>query len=158
MLALLEARYGRGNSLADSNAPVGRAAYNVPNVPGTATVIGVYRVRAKEPCWLIELRIDGLEKSFDLADLTQPITGRGRSFWQAPYEEVLLDASGTRIKARAAELKAQPDLLKGEVRLAFFFHYLDFEQPLLSPFGDLPIPKPTPRPSRLKMLKYEAPD
>jgi hypothetical protein len=46
---------------------------------------------------------------------------------------------------------------KGDWRVAFFFHYLDFSKPLLSPAGPLELPEPSPRPSRLQFFEYEPP-
>jgi hypothetical protein len=39
----------------------------------------------------------------------------------------------------------------------FFFHYLDFSQPMQSPFGPLLLPNPSPCPERLSFVTYESP-
>jgi hypothetical protein len=36
----------------------------------------------------------------------------------------------------------------GKARYAFFFHQLDFAQPLLRPMGPIPLPTPPPRPAK----------
>ncbi|MGQ9780405.1 MAG: hypothetical protein ACUVRM_11145, partial [Bacillota bacterium] len=45
-------------------------------------------------------------------------------------------------------------------RLAFFlfFIFIDFKRPLITPFGHVHLPKPTPMPERLKkIIKFEEP-
>ncbi len=41
-------------------------------------------------------------------------------------------------------------------RFAFFLHYLNFDLPLATSFGEIDIPKPTSIPQRLGKIKYEA--
>ena len=43
------------------------------------------------------------------------------------------------------------------MRYAFFFHYLDFEKPLVTPAGSLSVPKATNAPAHLKDIEYESP-
>jgi hypothetical protein len=125
---------------------------------GEATVLGVYPVRAPEPCHLIELRITGVTTPFDIGAITQPRVGVRRSFWQVPWLEVLLDAEGKTILARDSEISKHPELLQGEVRLAFFLHYVDLQRPLETPFGDVTLTAPTKKPRRLRSVRYESPD
>jgi serine/threonine protein kinase len=44
-----------------------------------------------------------------------------------------------------------------EVRIAFFFHFLDLHRPLLTAAGPVQLPAPSPRPARLDFLHYEPP-
>lgn len=125
---------------------------------GEATVAGVYPVRAPEPCHLIELRITGVTAPFDIGAITQPRAGVRRSLWQVPWLEVLLDAEGKTILARHSDISKHPELLQGEVRLAFFLHYVDLQQPLQTPFGDVVLTAPSKKPRRLRSIRYEAPD
>jgi hypothetical protein len=125
---------------------------------GEATVAGVYPVRAPEPCHLIELRIAGVTAPFDIGAITQPRAGVRRSLWQVPWMEVLLDPEGKTIVARHSGIRRNPELLQGEVRLAFFLHDVDLQQPLQTPFGDVVLPAPTKKPRRLQSVRYEAPD
>jgi hypothetical protein len=39
-------------------------------------------------------------------------------------------------------------------RVAFFFHFLRLDRPLLTPAGPILLPPPTPRPDRLRFLTY----
>ena len=45
----------------------------------------------------------------------------------------------------------------GSARFAFFFYHLDFNKPLLTPFGPVTIPGPTPIPTHLQEFEYEVP-
>lgn len=125
---------------------------------GTARVLGVYPVKSDEPCHLVELVIEGSDTPVEIGDITQEVPGLDRSGWQVPWAERVLDKSGEKILAKAPELDGRPELLQGAVRLVFFLHYLDLARPLITPFGDLPLPLPSKRPARLRMVRYQAPD
>lgn len=71
--------------------------------------------------------------------------------------ERILSADGTKILADHSEIKRKPDLFRGDVRCVFFFHYLDTDRPLLTPFGKVDLPKTTARPERLSTIIYEEP-
>jgi hypothetical protein len=118
-------------------------------------VIGAYPVRADEPCHLVELLVRGLNGELPVGDFTQEVEGQPRSNWQVPYDERVLNDAGT------AQVGDQfPSSIEGDgkdLRFAFFFHYLDFSKPLLSPAGPLGLPAETARPSRLRFFKYESP-
>jgi len=104
-----------------------------------ARIVGVHPIEAPEPCHLCELVVEGEVHEFDFGEFTQALAGRDRSYWQVPYDEKLLSSFGA------------------QRSYVFFFHYLDCAQPMLSPFGPLFLPKPTPRPERLSFLVYESP-
>lgn len=125
---------------------------------GEASVVGVYPIRAPEPCHLIELCITGVTTPFDIGAITQPRAGVRRCLWQVPWLEVLLNAEGTSIRARGSEISKHPELLRGDVRLAFFLHYADLQRPLETPFGNVALTAPTRKPRRLRAVRYEAPD
>jgi hypothetical protein len=84
----------------DLKSPGGRRAYRVKLLPGRAEIIGVYPVRAEVSCHLVELQFEDVRKRFCLSDCTQAMDGRGRSFWQSPWMECLLNSDGTEILAR----------------------------------------------------------
>lgn len=105
----------------------------------TARIIGVYPVDAPEPCHLCEIEIRADAPEIDFGELTQPIPGQDRSNWQVPYDERLI--------SRGVDSKV----------FVFFFHYLDLDEPLQSPFGPLRLAQPTDLPSRLQFVKYESP-
>ncbi|MEZ5973650.1 MAG: hypothetical protein R3E96_02055 [Planctomycetota bacterium] len=93
-----------------------------------------------QPCHLCEVQVAGVSQDFDFGLFTQPWPGRDELSWQVAYEEQLISRS------------------QSQSTYVFFFHYLDFSQPMLSPFGPLELPKPTPRPVRLDFVIYEPPD
>jgi hypothetical protein len=127
-------------------------------ISGQVEVVGVYPVRAAEPCHLIELMMRGVGPGFDFGSISQPVPGTPSSNWQVPWGEVLLDKDGQEVLASSAELSDRPEQLAGDLRVAFFMHYLDEQRPLKSPFGDICLPKPIARPKRLKAVRYEQPD
>ena len=71
--------------------------------------------------------------------------------------EQILNADGTEIIADDSEAWDKPELFRGDVRFVFFFHYLDLQRPLSTPFGELPLPSESEIPERLSMIQYEEP-
>jgi hypothetical protein len=107
---------------------------------------------APDPCCLVELRLEGAAgEKLDLRAVTQEGAGGPAAGWQSPSEEHLLDAtgeSGRPLEAREAAAVAPP------ARVAFFFHFLRADRPLLTPAGPVILPRPSPRPGRLAFLIY----
>lgn len=100
-------------------------------------VVGVYDVPdAPEPCYLIEMVVPS---GANVGDITQVDPDQPESNWQVPWDERVLSTDG-----------------KNE-RVAFFFHYLNPHIPLTTPWGEMDIPQPTPRPERLASVEYEQP-
>src|SRR5688572_27743244 len=93
-------------------------------------VIGVYPIEADEPVHLVELSVLGAPGVFNVGEITQEIPDQPRDNWQSPYMEQILSASGEDVLADDYEASERPELWRGDMRLAFFFHYLDFERPL----------------------------
>ena len=106
---------------------------------GSAKIIGIYPVVADEPVHLIELLVKAEGDQFDLGEITQEIPGEAEANWQVAYDERLLENRD------------------GSARYVFFFHYLNFSKPLMTPFGPMAIPKPTPIPTHLQHVQYEGP-
>ena len=102
-------------------------------------IIGIHPIPADEPVHLIELLVEGVTEKFDIGEVTQQVPDQPRSNWQSPYDARVLQASNDKI------------------RYAFFFHYLDLGQPLLTPIGPLPLPPPTNKPKYLDDIEYESP-
>src|SRR5687767_9197554 len=115
-------------------------------------VIGVHPVEeAPDPCYLVELRVGPELPPLDLTVVTQPTFGLPGSGWQAPVEPYLLDADGSAGQPLEGDIaRAVPT----PARLAFFFHFLQLDRPLLTPIGPLQLPAPTPRPARLAFIRY----
>ena len=124
----------------------------------TAKVVGVYPVPdAEEPCHLVEIAITGGTGIFDIGDVTQEVDGQPRENWQVPFAERIVSADGKKILTEEFEAEDHPELWEGDFRLAFFFHYLDPQKQLTTPFGSLRLPAATELPARLADIEYEAP-
>jgi hypothetical protein len=115
-------------------------------------VVGIYPVESEQPVHLVELIVHNCNGSIDMLGITQEAPRQPRDDWQVPYEERILDESGSTILAVPSG--GSPEIWEGDVRLAFFFHYLDLSQPLQTPFGALSLPKLTPMPERLMTMPY----
>lgn len=105
----------------------------------TATIIGVHEIEADEPVHLIEIEVTGDADQFDFGDVTQADENVPRENWQCAYDEREIGSPTT-----------------GR-RFAFFLHYLNFELPLATSFGDIDVPQPIPIPERLRTIEYYAP-
>ena len=121
-------------------------------------IIGIYRLAVGEPVHLIEAEIKNCQGLFDICEITQKIPSQPRSNWQVPYMEHILNAQGTEILADGYEASMSPELWKGDLRLAFFFSLLNTANPLITPFGEIALPKESELPDRLKIIKFEPPD
>lgn len=121
-------------------------------------IIGVHPIEAPEPCHLVEVVVRNCKGPFDLGQVTQEAPGRPPEDWQVPWDEKILDASGERVVADGGEAWDSRELWIGDIRVAFFFHYLDAGKPLLCPLGPLQVPTPRPLPDRLRVIQYRAPD
>lgn len=75
--------------------------------------------------------------------------------WQVPYEEKYLDPTGTEIIGSYLE---EPEVLLTSTRIIFYFHFLSFEKPLQTQFGELNLIEAKNIPSRLsRLFNYEEP-
>ena len=85
----------------------------------------------------------------------QAIPGEAEDNWQVPYDEHFLNSEGTTIlnPDYPDEIPRSVDL-----RVAFYFHYLDLSRPIKTPFGDMSLPEVTKKPGRLSILEYDPPD
>jgi hypothetical protein len=115
-------------------------------------VLGVHPVdEAPDPCHLIELTLEGTGDPLDLRGVTQERAGMPGADWQTPFDEHLLDPAGTSGRSLGVD---QARAVASPARLAFFFHFLRLDRPLLTPAGPLRLPPASPRPDRLAFLKY----
>jgi hypothetical protein len=118
-------------------------------------VLGIYPVEAPEPCHIIELMIRGHVGVLDVGAFTQERPGQPRSNWQVPWDERVLSTDGTKDLLGQFPVRIASD--GTALRLAFFFHYLDFDRPLITPAGELALRDPEDKPDRLAFLNYESP-
>ncbi len=117
-------------------------------------VVGVHPVATPALCHLMELTIGNVEGNLDLGEVTQETGRQPRENWQVPWDEVWLDQEG-RAPVDAERPDRQPE--GTDLRVAFFFHYLDFSRPLLTPAGPIDLPPETAVPERLRFRRYEPP-
>jgi hypothetical protein len=120
-------------------------------------ILGVYPIEAQEPVHIVELVIHNSKGKVDLFKITQELPGQPASNWQVPYDEKFLDEEGQKVIADDYQVRSMPEIWNGEVRLVFFFHYLDLRKKLLTPFGKIRLPKESPKPDRLSFIEYTAP-
>jgi hypothetical protein len=121
-------------------------------------VLGVHRVRAKEPCFLIEIIVRESTGCFDVGKIAQKTTNPPSH--QVAYDERILNADGRHeLSETCLDWPDRSDDYRwiGDIRITFFLHYLDLEKPLETPFGSVELPDSTPRPSRLRFIKYQSP-
>ena len=114
------------------------------------TVLGVHPVEADEPCHLIEVSIANCSDELDVGGFTQCSPGQPKSYWQVAWDERYLNPTGE--EEVADFMSVRPEMLMGSVRLAFFLHYVSFERPLITPYGEVELPEPTPMPGRLEFI------
>ena len=100
-------------------------------------ILGVHEVEAPDPCCLVEVQFEQPEPDYDWAAVTQEEPGQPQANWQVAYDERPLDEVGN--------------------RWAFFFHFLDWKRPLLTPDGQVALPSPSPLPEHLREIEYEEP-
>ncbi|HEV2968717.1 MAG TPA: hypothetical protein VGY55_01935, partial [Pirellulales bacterium] len=82
-------------------------------------IIGVYPVKAPEPCHLIELWVRNSQTGIDVGMFTQPMRSQPRSNWQAAYDEKMLDSSGVKIVADDLfGTRPESRLWAGDLRIA----------------------------------------
>jgi hypothetical protein len=99
---------------------------------------------------LIEIRAAAKDDRLDPGQFVQADPDQPVENWQVAYEEEFLNEDGT-------EVVDEPE--DGEpVRLAFYLHFTQFDEPLLTPYGPLELPPPTELPERLrKLFRYVPP-
>jgi hypothetical protein len=120
-------------------------------------IVGVYAVCAEQPVHLVEIWIKEARGILDVGKITQETPDQPHSNWQVPYLERILNDRGDEVITDEFEADKPPDLWKGDVRMAFFFHNLDLGRPLRTPFGEVALPMESPLPSRLAIIDYDPP-
>jgi hypothetical protein len=124
----------------------------------TIEMLGVYEIPAREPVHLVEMLVHDSRGPFKISAITQQLLGKERDSWQVAYDEKVLTPDGT-------DILFDPwfpdgDVSQhwiGNVRFAFFFHYLDFDAKLITPFGNVAVVDVGILPTRLQFMKYESP-
>jgi hypothetical protein len=118
-------------------------------------VIGVYTVEGQTNVHLIELDIKAKHTDIDIGEFTQRQRGVDQLDWQAPWDEKYLNREGTEITGDWLEV---PKDKTENTRIVFFLHFIDFDKPLTTPFGEIDLKIPEPMPNRLSsIIEYEKP-
>ena len=124
-------------------------------------VLGVHPVpEAPDPCHLVDLSVETtrLDREgrdlFDATTITQAGAGLPGTDWQTAHEIHLVDrVGGSGRLLDPGELAT----LRVPLRIAFFFHFLRLDRPLLTASGPVWLPRPTPRPDYLRFVVYPLP-
>jgi hypothetical protein len=98
---------------------------------------------------LIEIEIVGVDERFQIADFRQMDSD------QVAYDEVFLSPDGERVVSQGFD-----GILSGrDLRMGFFLHHFDWTQPLLTSYGPVRVPGPSPMPERLaRLMPYDPVD
>ena len=116
---------------------------------------GVYTVDENPEVHVIELTFDHPPDKIDVGQITQEIQGRGKGNWQSPWDEKYLDENGEKVIGDYFDIPQG----QAKTRLVFYFHFVDFDKPLLTQLGQVSLARPTTLPSRLRdLIRYEKPD
>ena len=119
-------------------------------------LIGVYEVDGQKDVHLIELVIKTNHENIDVGEFTQAQDGIDKMSWQTPWDEKFLNKDGTII---TGDWMDSPTDTSDFTRFAFFLHFIDFDKPLLTQFGEMELSNPEKIPSRISsIIKYEKPD
>ena len=118
-------------------------------------LIGVYEVDGQKDVHLIELGIKTNHENIDLGQFTQTQDGIDRMEWQSPWDEKFLSKDGTKI---IGDWMDSPTDTSDFTRLAFFLHFIAFDNPLVTPFGEMVLSNPEKMPTRISsLIEYEKP-
>ena len=121
-------------------------------------IIGLYPVLTNTNVHLIEINIRDSQSAIDWTKFTQSNLFQPVSNWQVPWDEKILNQDGTEVIADSYEISRNPELCKGDVRIVFFLHSINFLTLLITPYGNMKLPKVTELPERLKFIEYIEPD
>jgi len=115
-------------------------------------IVGVYTVKRKPQVKLIECIIDCPPSRVDVKKFGHPVNNVPKSCWQAAYDIHYLNENGTEVTGRFCHIPTDDT---SPTRVAFFIHFVNFDNPLLSQFGKLLLPAESSMPKRLKnLIKY----
>ena len=108
---------------------------------------------------LVELSVHDVDGACSIRDFGQAAGNELGKTDQAAYAEVLLSDDGTRLLTEPFD-NIDFDALRGQTaRIAFFLHFYDPKQPLLTSYGPTLVPPRTPMPERLReIISYEPVD
>jgi hypothetical protein len=115
-------------------------------------VIGVYPVQESKNVHMIEVLVNARPSEFDVGKFTQENPSLARDNWQVAWDEHYLNEAGDAVIGDYFDKPSDDDT--ESTRLVFYLFGIDFARPLLTPFGPVPLPKPTAMPKRLKEIVH----
>jgi hypothetical protein len=119
-------------------------------------LLGVYKINGTSDVHLIELIINTSPTDVDVSSFTQKDDKLPKDSWQMAYDEHYLNEDGSEVIGTFIE---QDSLIGDKTRVAFYMYFIDFRKPLLSQYGEIWLPQPSPMPERLsKIIPFEPVD
>ncbi|TMG75769.1 MAG: hypothetical protein E6H75_06725 [Betaproteobacteria bacterium] len=100
------------------------------------------------PAALIEALVENADKRFDPGDFVQQDSAQPEGHWQVAWEEVFLTTDGEKVLFHGPAGIPK----RRSFRIAFYIHFWKHGAPLLSTYGPVQYPQPTPIPERLWRL------
>ena len=120
-------------------------------------VLGVHPVDGRSDVHMLEVLVRQPAGSFDVSEFVQQDPTQPRSNWQSLWDEHYLSDDGEQVLP--TRWPAAPGSTSEMTRLAFFMFFLAFDRPLLTPYGPVVLPAPTPMPDRLRrLIEFQEPD
>ena len=120
------------------------------------------RIQAERNCYeqlkstvLIETLVKNRDGRFDAGDFVQPSKNTTKDEWQTAWAETYLTLDGS---ALMVEQWSDPPKT-GDLRVAFFMHFWNSDEPLNTSYGKVLCPQPIDMPNRLlELVPYEPVD
>jgi len=104
---------------------------------------------------LIEVLVSNPDDRFDVGQFSQSQDGVPKENWQVAWNEALLSLDGEALASEGGS--ALPD--SSDMRIAFFLHFWQANNPLLTSYGEVQCPNAEEMPARLSQLvPYEPVD
>ncbi|MFD2169758.1 hypothetical protein [Tumebacillus lipolyticus] len=111
-------------------------------------LVGVYEVETTVDVVLVEVIADARFSDIQMEQFTQKDETQPRMNWQTAYDEQVLDRTGHEV---IGDFFTKPSEDSSPSRIVFFFHELDWNKLLITPFGALTLPEsPSEMPARLR--------
>ena len=121
------------------------------------SIVGVYRVSSHGDVHLIESLIDVPPREVNVSGFMQEDPTQPKSNWQVAYDAKYLNTDSDQVIGEDFDLPADESCVT--TRLAFFLYFIDFDRPLMTPYGDIRLPAPTEMPERLSnIIQFEEAD
>ena len=116
--------------------------------PSGARIVGVYSMPGVSDCFLFEMEFDISPLEVDVSKIMHRLPGTKNGDEQAPFEEKYLDDDGVAV---IGDFMNKPKD-KSKTRICFFLYCFDFDVPLSTQFGEVPLCGASKMPERLKKI------